>query len=76
MKQLFSMVKTWNPYLENFIPTELDSKGNFSNVQLLLAGSESPSSAASSMQSVAKRVGLTNRDLISNFKTWSKQYAK
>ena len=35
------MSKDGSPYLENFIPTDLDSKGNFEGVQLMFAGSES-----------------------------------
>ena len=37
-KVLFNLVKTGSPYLENFIPPELDAKAFFAQAQLLLGG--------------------------------------
>ena len=36
---LFDLVKCGSPYLENFIPPELDAKAFFAQSQLLLGGS-------------------------------------
>ena len=38
-KVLFNLVKNGSPYLENFIPPELDAKAYFAQSQLLLGGS-------------------------------------
>ena len=37
-KVLFDLVKNGSPYLENFIPTELDAKAYFAQSQLVLGG--------------------------------------
>ena len=39
------------PYLENFIPTDLDSKANFGGVQLMFAGKATAAQAAATMES-------------------------
>ena len=44
-KVLFA-VRNGSPYLENFIPTELDSKANFGQSQLLLGGNTDAKGAA------------------------------
>jgi len=71
IKQLFSMAKAGGPYLENFIPFELDQKGNFAGVQLLLAGKMTSAQAAAAMESNMARIRLTNPKEITNFKAWS-----
>jgi multiple sugar transport system substrate-binding protein len=73
-KVLFGLVKNGAPYLENFIPTELDSKANFAQAQLLLAGKIDAKQAADATEQIAERIRRTNRDLIDNFATWSKSY--
>ena len=73
-KVLFGLVKRGAPYLENFIPTEFDSKANFAQAQLLLAGKVDAAKAASASEQIAARIRRTNRDLIANFATWSKSY--
>jgi multiple sugar transport system substrate-binding protein len=73
-KVLFNLVKNGAPYLENFIPTEFDSKANFAEAQLLLAGKIDAKQAAQASEQIAARIRRTNRDLISNFATWSKSY--
>jgi multiple sugar transport system substrate-binding protein len=73
-KQLFALVKNGAPYLENFIPTEFDSKANFAQAQLLLAGKIDAKAAAEASEQVAARIRRANRDLIANFATWSKSY--
>lgn len=73
-KVLFGLVRKGSPYLENFIPTELDSKANFAQAQLLLGGSTDAARAAAETEKVAKRIRLTQRKLIANFEQWSASY--
>jgi raffinose/stachyose/melibiose transport system substrate-binding protein len=73
IKQLFTMAKAGGPYLENFIPAELDSTGNFQGVQNLLAGKWTPTQAAAAMESEMARIRLTNPKEIANFKAWGAQ---
>jgi raffinose/stachyose/melibiose transport system substrate-binding protein len=73
-KALFAMLKHGAPYLENFIPTELDSKANFGEAQLLLGGSIDAQQAAAETEKIAQRIRLTQRATIGNFKTWASSY--
>jgi raffinose/stachyose/melibiose transport system substrate-binding protein len=73
-KQMFGMVRNGAPYLENFIPTELDSKANFGEAQLLLGGSINAQQAADATEKIAQRIRLTQRSAISNFKAWATTY--
>jgi hypothetical protein len=74
MKQAFELVKTFSPYLENFIPTELDSKANFAQAQLVLGGNADAKQAAQATEKIAQRIRLTQRKLISNFKLWAASF--
>ena len=71
IKQLFTMAKSGGPYLENFIPFELDQKGNFEGVQNVLSGKFTAAQAAAAMESNMARIRLTKPDEIKNFKAWS-----
>jgi len=73
-KILFNLVKNGAPYLENFIPTELDSKANFAESQLLLGGSIDAKEAAAATEKIAQRIRLTQRKQIANFKIWAQSY--
>jgi len=73
-KVLFGLVKNGAPYLENFIPTELDSKANFAESQLLMGGSTDAAGAAKATEKIAQRIRLTQRKLMANFKKWSQSY--
>jgi raffinose/stachyose/melibiose transport system substrate-binding protein len=73
-KILFNLVKNGAPYLENFIPTELDSKANFAQSQLLLGGSIDAAQAAAATEKIAQRIRLTQRKQMANFKTWAQSY--
>ncbi len=73
-KVLFNLVKSGAPYLENFIPPELDSKANFAQAQLLLGGSIDAKQAAAATEKVAQRIRLTQRKQIANFKKWAASY--
>ena len=73
-KVLFGLVKHGAPYLENFIPTEFDTKSNFAESQLLLAGKIDAKGAAQASEQIAARIRRTNRDLIANFATWAKSF--
>jgi raffinose/stachyose/melibiose transport system substrate-binding protein len=73
-KKLFSMAINGAPYLENFIPTELDSKANFGEAQLLLGGSIDWKKAAAATEQIAQRIRLTQRSTIGDFKTWAHSF--
>jgi raffinose/stachyose/melibiose transport system substrate-binding protein len=74
LKLLFGLVKNGAPYLENFIPTELDSKANFGQSQLLLGGNTDAEGAAQATEKVAQRIRVTQRKLMANFKKWAASY--
>lgn len=71
-KQLFSYVSDPAPYLENFIPSSLDSDAIFAGVQLVLQGAKTGAQAAEDMQSTADRLRRTDRNLVKNFEGWAK----
>ena len=73
-KVLFGLVRKGSPYLENFIPTELDSKANFGQSQLLLGGNTDAKGAAQATEKVAQRIRVTQRKLMANFKKWAASY--
>jgi len=73
-KVLFNLVKNGSPYLENFIPPELDAKAFFAQSQLVLGGSTTAAKAAAATEKVAQRIRLTQRKMMANFKTWSASY--
>ena len=68
-KVLFGLVRNGSPYLENFIPTELDSKANFGQSQLLLGGNTDAKGAAQATEKIAQRIRVTRRKLMANFKS-------
>jgi len=70
-KQLFAYAADGAPYLENFIPSALDSKAVFAGVQLVLQGSKSGEEAAADMQAEAERLRRTDRSLVDNFEGWT-----
>jgi ABC-type glycerol-3-phosphate transport system substrate-binding protein len=73
-KVLFKLVRSGSPYLENFIPTELDSKANFAQAQLVLSGNADAKEAAQATEKIAQRIRLTQRKLIANFKKWAASF--
>ena len=73
-KVLFDLVTKGSPYLENFIPPELDAKAMFGQSQLLLGGNTDATKAAAETEKIAKRIRLTQRKLIENFAKWSASY--
>jgi hypothetical protein len=70
-KQLFTYAAHGAPYLENFIPSSLDSKAVFAGVQLVLQGSKTGEQAAADMQAEAERERRTDRSLVDNYKGWT-----
>jgi raffinose/stachyose/melibiose transport system substrate-binding protein len=70
-KQLFAFGGDGVPYIENFIPAQLDTDAVFKNVQLVLQGSETGTQAAADMQSTAERLRKTDRQLVDNFTNWA-----
>ncbi len=73
VKQLYDYSQNGAPYLENFIPTDLDSKANFGGVQLMFAGKTTPEQAAQTMESDMARIRTIQPDLIDDFKKWTGQ---
>jgi multiple sugar transport system substrate-binding protein len=70
-QKLFASGTGGVPYLENFIPAQLDSDAVFKNVQLVLQGSEDAAAAAADMQATAERLRKTDRKLVDNFTNWA-----
>ena len=73
-KFLAHQLTTPAPYLENFIPSELDSKAMFEQTQLLFSGKADAKAAAAQTEQIAARIRRTNPDLVSSFKAWAKSY--
>ena len=71
VKQLFDYAQNGAPYLENFIPTDLDAKANFGEVQLMFAGKATAQQAAETTESDMARIRTIDPDLIDNFKQWA-----
>ena len=73
-KVLFDLVRKGSPYLENFIPPELDAKAMFGQSQLLLGGNTTAAKAAAETEKIAERIRRTQRKLIANFQKWAASY--
>lgn len=71
-QQLFTLAADGAPYLENYIPPQLDSDAVFKNVQLVLQGSMTAAEAAADMQAVAEQIRKSDRDLVTNYTEWMK----
>jgi multiple sugar transport system substrate-binding protein len=70
-RSLFAAGQGGVPYLENFIPAQLDTDAVFKNVQLVLQGSSTGKEAAEDMQATAERLRRTDRELVDNFTSWA-----
>jgi len=68
---LFAAGRSGVPYMENFIPAQLDADAIFKNVQLVLDGSVTPEQAAADTQAIMERLRTTDRELVSNFTAWA-----
>ena len=73
-KVLFDLVRKGSPYLENFIPPELDAKAMFGQSQLLLGGNTTAAKAAAETEKIAQRIRRTQRKLMANFQKWAASY--
>ncbi len=73
LKSLYELAADGAPYLENFMPAELDAKANFAFSQLLLGGKLEPQTAAEDTEAAMARIRTTQPDLLANFKKWSGQ---
>lgn len=71
VQDLFTMVMDGGPYLENYIPTDLDAKANFAGVQLMFAGKATPQQAAETSESEMARIRTIQPTLMENFKKWA-----
>ncbi len=65
------MVHQGGPYLENFIPIELDSGGNFAGSQKLFAG-DSASSVIALQAKVLDKWRRSNPGELMAFQNWAK----
>ena len=73
VKQLYQYMLDGAPYLENFIPTDLDAKANFGGEQPTFAGKTTPQKAAQTTEDDMARIRTIDPDLINNFKIWANQ---
>ncbi len=73
LKSLYDLATSGAPYLENFIPSELDAKAVFAGAQAIFAGTGDPATLAADMQAVMDRLRTTNPDLVDNFTKWAAQ---
>jgi raffinose/stachyose/melibiose transport system substrate-binding protein len=71
-KALFQSALNGAPYLENFIPAQLDTDAIFKNVQLILKGTITPVQAAQDTQALMERIRKTDRKVVANFTAWAK----
>ena len=71
-KALFESALNGAPYIESFIPAQLDADAIFKNVQLLLAGKVNATQAAADTQAIMERLRVSDRKLVENFTAWSK----
>lgn len=71
-KNLFEMAMNGAPYLENFIPAQLDSDAIFANVQLVLKGTITGAQAAAATEATIEKLRKTDRSLVTNFTNWAK----
>lgn len=74
IKQIFDQVKTFTPYLENFIPSELDAKAIFTQTQLMMGGNTDATKAADATEKLAARLRITQRDQTEQFGKWAATY--
>jgi raffinose/stachyose/melibiose transport system substrate-binding protein len=70
-KRLFDLALDGSPYIENYIPVELDSNAVFTNVQLVLQGARTGTQAAADMQAQMERLRTKDRSLAKNFQAWA-----
>ena len=73
LESLYELASDGAPYLENFMPAELDAKANFAFSQLLLGGKLDPAKAAEDTEAAMARIRTTQPDLLENFKKWAGQ---
>ena len=69
---LFAAALDGAPYLENFIPAQLDTDAIFKNVQLILKGTITPEQAAADTEATMEKIRKSDRKVVDNFTAWSK----
>ena len=72
--EVFNLGKSGGPYLENFIPTQLDSDGIIKHSQLVLTGNETAAAAAAAVQVVADGLKKTQRAQLDSFTKWAESF--
>lgn len=73
-RQVWKIGKVGGPYLENFIPTQLDAEGIIKHAQLVLGGNEKPAAAIAANQALVERLRSTQRRIMKNFAVWAESY--
>jgi hypothetical protein len=74
LKQVFDATRQFSAYLENFIPTQLDSDAIFNQAQLVLGGNATPQKAAAATEQLARRLRLTQPGETADFGKWAQTY--
>lgn len=72
VKSVYDQILDGAPYLENFIPTQLDSDAIFKGVQLVMGDNQDAAAAADNTEKVAARIRTSDPDLTANFAEWAK----
>jgi len=69
-KEMYRIAQTNpGPWLEDWIPTQLDQEGVFVGCQLIFTGG-TPEEAAKLMQDVTDKIRTRRTDLVKNYKIW------
>jgi multiple sugar transport system substrate-binding protein len=74
LKQIYQDTKQFSAYLENFIPSQLDSDAMMKEAQLVLGGNATAQQAASATEGLANRLRLTQPQETANFQKWAQTY--
>jgi multiple sugar transport system substrate-binding protein len=74
LKQIYQDTHQFSAYLENFIPSQLDSDAMMKEAQLVLGGNATAQQAASTTQGLASRLRLTQPQETTNFQKWAQTY--
>ena len=74
-KEMYRIARTNpGPWLEDWIPTQLDQEGVFAGCQLIFTGG-TPEDAAKLMQDVTEKIRTRKPDLVKNYKIWMEMMA-
>ncbi len=74
LKTIYDDTRQFSAYLENFIPSQLDSDAMMKEAQLVLGGDATASQAAQATEQLAHRLRLTQSKETSDFAKWAQTY--